>query len=287
MFFVKLASYLPFAWIYFWFRLMAHFLFHVMKYRRDVVYENIKNSFPEFSDKERLLIEKGFYLHFMEVFAELTKTYSFNKEDWRERCKLINPELLTAHLDNGEPVLLMSGHTANWEWQAHSYSSQLRYPVEFLYKPISNDRYERIMHQLRTRHGGIPIPKDKALREIIKRKKIPRIIGIVADQIPSIGTDKTWINFLNQDTAFYVGAERIATAVNYPVYFCDVVRVAKGKYEVTFKPIAKPPYSESPHIIKKYAELLEEAIQKNPSHYLWSHKRWKYSREYEKRVLGN
>ena len=241
------------------------------------MHQNIKNSFPDLGPEKRLQMEKRFYFHFMEVFAELTKSYSFKRSDWEERCRLVNPELLRVHLDKGEPVLLMSGHTANWEWPAHSISSQISYPMEFLFKEIKKDSYQDIMHKLRTRHGGLPIPKDLALREIIKRKEIPRVIGI-ADQIPSIGTDKEWIEFLNQETAFYVGAERIATSVGYPVYFCDTVRVGKGKYEVTFKPIAEPPYQEEPRIIQKYASLLEESIRKNPSDYLWSHKRWKYTR---------
>lgn len=242
------------------------------------MHENIKNSFPDLGSKERLQLEKRFYLHFMEVFAEFIKSYSFKKHDWEERCKLINPELLRAHLDKVEPILLLSGHTANWEWPAHSISSQIGYPMEFLFKSIEKDSYQGIMYQLRTRHGGFPIPKDLAVREIIKRKNQPRVIGIVADQIPSIGTEKEWVNFLNQETAFYVGAERIATSVGYPVYFCDMVRVSKGKYEVTFKPIAKPPYQGEPQIIEKFAALLEESIRRNPSDYLWSHKRWKYSR---------
>lgn len=279
MIFVKLASLLPINWLYFWFRLTAYFGFYISKYRREVVHENIKNSFPHLRQEERLELEQRFYFHFMEVFAEFTKSYSFKKGDWEKRCRLVNPELLRAHLDNGEPVLLMSGHTANWEWPAHSISSQIGYPMEFLTKEIKKESYQRIMHELRTRHGGLPISKDLALREIIKRKEIPRIIGIIADQIPSIGTEKEWIEFLSQETAFYVGAERIATSVGYPVYFCDTVRISKGKYEVTFKPIAKPPYQEEPRIIQKYALLLEESIRKNPSDYLWSHKRWKYSKE--------
>lgn len=286
MIFVKLASYLPFWWVYFWFRMTAYFSFYVLKYRRAVVHHNIKNSFPELSDSERLKIEKRFYLQFMEVFAEMTKSYSFKKKDWEERCKITNPEILTAHLDKKEPVLLISGHVTNWEWPAHSISSQMDYPMEFLYKPLKSKKYESIVHQLRTRHGGVPITKDNALREIVRRKKVPRIIGIVGDQVPSIGTEKIWVEFLNQESAFYSSPERIATAVNYPVYFCDVVRVSKGHYEVTFKPIAAPPYSDDPGIVTKYAEMLEESIRKSPSDYLWSHKRWKYTKEDEKRILG-
>lgn len=279
MFLIKLAAHLPFWWLYFCFKMTAYFGFYVLKYRRTVVHENIKVTFPDLTDRERLKLERKFYLQFMEVFAEMTKSYSFKKNDWQSRCKLLNPEVLKFHLDNGQAVVLMSGHTANWEWPAHSISQQIDYPMEFLYKPLKNNRFEDIMRHLRTRHGGIPIQKDEATQEILKRKDRPRIIGIIGDQMPSWVPEKIWTNFLNRDTAFYVGAERISTSLNYPVYFCDTVRIRRGYYEITFKEIAKPPYSKKSDIIIKFVQLLESAIRRNPSDYLWSHKRWKYTRD--------
>lgn len=276
---IKLASYLPERFIYFWFRALGGFAFYILKYRREVVRSNLKSAFPDFPEEKIRSLEKSFYFHFTEVFAEFIIAYRFTKSDWEKRCKLINPELLRDELDKGQPVVLLSGHMANWEWPAHSISRLMGYPMEFLYKPIKNQKYEEIMHNLRTRHGGRAIPKDTASREIIKRKDEPRVIGFIADQIPSIGTEKRWVDFLNKETAFYVGAERIAMAIQYPAFFCDTKRIGRGRYEVTFHPVAQPPYSDQPEIIETYAGLLEKAIQNSPGDYLWSHKRWKYTRE--------
>ena len=104
---------------------------------------------------------------------------------------------------------------------AFSIGQQMGYPIEFLYKPVKKPKFDQMMIELRTRHGGLALPKDSALRQIIKRRNEPRIIGILADQLPSIGADKYWIDFLNQSTAFYTGPQKIAQLMKYPVFYAD------------------------------------------------------------------
>ncbi|OEK06347.1 lysophospholipid acyltransferase family protein [Roseivirga misakiensis] len=287
MFFVKLLSYLP-SWCLYPFAEAGAFLaYHILKYRKGVVMENLKTAFPEKPDVELKKIARQFYRHFCQVFVEMILAYSYKKKDWQKRMKLINSEEVLHYLDKGVPTILVSGHVANWEWPAFSVGSQLGYPIEFLYKSVDNGYFESIMHRLRTRHGGTPIPKDNALREIVKRKNQPRVIGIIGDQLPAMGTEKQWIDFLNQETAFYVGAERIAKLTKYVVFYASVKRVGLGKYEMCVKEIAAPPYNkEDLNITANYVSALEETIRENPSDYLWSHKRWKYTKAQEQAALN-
>ncbi len=288
MFLIKLISLLPFWFIYFLSELISFLLYHVFRYRLRVVRKNLNQAFPEKSQEEIIKIEKGFYRNFPKVFLEIIKSYSFKKEDWNKHVSILNPELPTSYLENGVPVIMMGGHTANWEWTAYSVGQIMGYPMEFLYKPIKNKSFNRIMLNLRERHGGLAVPKDQAMRHIIKRRKQIRTIGIIGDQSPSMGTQKVWYNFLNRETAFYVGAERIATMAGYATFFVDFVRVSRGKYELKFIEIAKPPYEKGQTgIIEAYIRELEATIQAHPSDYLWSHKRWKYTREEEEAHMAS
>lgn len=288
MLFIKLFSRLPFWLLYPIAEAIAFFGYHVLRYRREVVEENLSISFPEKSKKEIRRIAKRFYRQFLQVFVESIKAYRFTQEDWIDRVPLKNPEVLKSYLAKDIPVLLMSGHTANWEWPAFSIGQQIGYPMEFLYKPVKNESFDKIMLALRTRHGGTAVPKEAAMREIIKRRKKSRLIGIIGDQLPSIGTEKQWLNFLNRETAFYTGSERIATLTNYAVFYVNTRRKGLGKYEVTFDPIATPPYKKGQKgIIEKYVSLLQDTIHKNPSDYLWSHRRWKYTKTEESEKLSN
>jgi Kdo2-lipid IVA lauroyltransferase/acyltransferase len=202
MFLVKALSRLPFWLLYAIGHTLSFLAFHIFQYRRKVVHQNLVKAFPDLSEKVIKKHEIAFYIQFVQVFIESIKGYRFTQKDWVKRVPLKNPELLTDYLEKGQPVILLSGHTANWEWPAFSIGQQIGYPIEFLYKPVKSEKADQMMLKLRTRHGGNAIPKDTALRQIIKRKMEPRIVGILADQLPSIGADKYWIHFLNQPRPF-------------------------------------------------------------------------------------
>jgi KDO2-lipid IV(A) lauroyltransferase len=284
---VKTLSFIPLSVFHAFGQFVAFLLYHVFHYRRDVVRQNMTSAFPNMPLGELKKEERKFYIYFVDVFLELMKAYQFKKEDWVKRVPLKGADLMLKHLDKGQPVILLSGHSANWEWPAFSIGQQMGYQMEFFYKPIKNVRFNEIMLKLRTKHGGVAIPKDSALRHIIKHKNEPRIIGILADQLPSIGADKYWINFLNQETAFYTGPQKIAQLVNYPVFYSETTRTARGYYETEFKQVMIPPYQKGGQaIVQKFADLLAETITRNPSDYLWSHKRWKYDKKQEQQVRG-
>ncbi len=283
MLIIRFLSLFP-LWFLYAFAEMAAFIgYHVLRYRKAVVIENLTLAFPEKSKTEIRKIARGFYRQFWQGSMESIKGFRFTKRDWKERVPLTNKEEVLSYLNKGVPVILMSGHVANWEWPAFSIGAQMEYPMEFLYKPLKNKKFEEIVLRMRTRHGGTAVPKDLAMREIIKRRRVPRLIGIIGDQLPSIGTEKVWLDFLNRETAFYVGAERIAKMTQYAVFYTDTQRTGRGQYSVTYKKIASPPYEkgDSIGIIEKYRDLLEETIHRNPSDYLWSHKRWKYTQAEE------
>jgi Kdo2-lipid IVA lauroyltransferase/acyltransferase len=287
MFLVKALSFIPLSVFHAFGRFVAFLLYHVFRYRRDVVRQNMTSAFPNMPLQELKKEERKFYVNFIDLFLELMKAYQFKKEDWVKRVPLIGADLMLEYLNKGEAVILLSGHSANWEWTSFSMSHQMGYPVEFIYKPLKNASFDKIMLNLRTRHGGVPVTKDSALRHIIKHKNEPRIIGMVADQLPSIGADKYWINFLNQETAFYTGAQKIAQMVNHPVFYLEATRKARGFYQIEFKQVMIPPYQKGGQaIVQKFADLLSDTISRNPSDYLWSHKRWKYDKKQEQQVRG-
>lgn len=288
MFFVKSLSLLPLGFLYFLAELTAILAFHVFHYRRGVVRRNLAAAFPEKSKLERIGIARNFYRQFFQVFAEFMKAWRFTKEDWLERFPITNPEVVEEYLKKGVPIVLMSGHTANWEWGGYSISAHFNYDLDFLYKPVKKKAFDDIMLKLRTRHGGRAISKDNAIREVLKRRKKPRFVGFIGDQLPSMGTEKYWLNFLNRPTAFYVGAERIATLTQYAAFYADVHRTGRGRYELTFKKLGEPPYEKGEQgIIANFVEMLEDTIHRHPSDYLWSHKRWKYTKEEEEAHLAS
>ena len=114
------------------------------------------------------------------------------------------------------------------------------------------------------------------LADIIKRRNIPRVIAMVADQEPVNSERKHWLRFLNRDSAFFLGAEEIVRATHYAALFIELRRVARGQYEMSLHPLADAGERLAKgEFTERYARLVEQQIRRAPPDWPWSHKRWK------------
>ena len=109
----------------------------------------------------------------------------------------------------------------------------------------------------------------------------PRGYALIADQTPRQEDPKHWTRFLNRDTAFFVGAEKIAHFLDAPVLFVAMRRVRRGHYSVRLVPLAEPPYGNEANdgtspIMERFARNLEREVVERPADFLWLQKRWKY-----------
>jgi KDO2-lipid IV(A) lauroyltransferase len=88
-----------------------------------------------------------------------------------------------------------------------------------------------------------------------------------------------WTTFLNQDTDFYRGPEKVAIMLDMAVIYLNVIKVKRGYYEVDIKLITEHPREEKPDFITaRTVEILEEIIRDKPEYWLWSHRRWKHKK---------
>jgi KDO2-lipid IV(A) lauroyltransferase len=277
MFFLKLISKLPFPVLF----LLSDFLFlvtyHIVRYRRKLVRKNLRNSFPDKSLNEIIVIERQFYHNFCDYGVETIKLLTIRKEDLARRLVFKNIEPLEKYKSNKQSVILLASHQFNWEWMVAAGNFQLPFDVDFVYQPVKNQLINDFLVTCRSRFGSYPIRRNQVAREIVKRKSILRAVAIVADQYPGQKKDKKYfIKFLNQETAFFQGANQLASLTQFPVMYGAVEKVKRGYYEVTMMPIAEPPYEkETPVIIENYAKAAEGVIKRYPSGWLWTHRRWK------------
>ncbi|MDW7694020.1 lysophospholipid acyltransferase family protein [Flammeovirgaceae bacterium SG7u.111] len=281
VFLLKLLSRLPFPVLY----LLADFLnfiaYRVIKYRRDVVWDNISKCFPEKNEEEVAQIVKGFYRNFSDTIVEILKSFTISREDFLKRVSLVNKEAMGDYLKNNQPVVAVLSHQTNWEWVNLGTSALFQGEVlKPVYKTLSNKTFDKLIFDMRAKFGAQPLEMKLTFRDVIKNRKNTQVIGLVADQTPGIDDDKYWINFLGRETAFYTGAQKIAEIGNFPVVFFGIRRLKRGKYEIFIQKIAEGPYEKGgQEIVEKFAKATEDMIRKAPSDWLWSHNRWKYTKE--------
>lgn len=277
------VSLLPFRVLYAISSIIAFVLYHIIRYRRDVVSENIAKSFPQMPQDERVRLEKQFYTHFCDLMIESIKFFSISKSEMKKRMRFKGLEQLDESYNNGKHVAAYLGHYANWEWISSLPLWLKKYQCSQMYHPLENLVTDKLIGYTRERFGGINIPVDFCIRHMIEcqRQGKPVIIGFIADQAPYWTNIHYWTNFLNHpDTPIFTGAERLIRKFDMDVFFLDVTRVRRGYYEVEFKPITKNA-KECPEfwITEQYTRMFEENIMRAPAYWLWSHRRWKRTKE--------
>ena len=281
--FVWLISFLPFRVLYLVADLNYLLLYYVIHYRRKVVRTNLCNSFPEKSLREIKAIERKYYKHLADLSIELYKLWHMSETSIRKRCVFKNTELPQSYFNEGRSVIGVLGHYGNWEWMS-SYSLWMPREFDFftLYKPLHNAVADKMMIRLRSRFGAKPVPKNDILRRIVENKRNGRLFlaGFIGDQTPNRANLNFWMEFLNQDTPILVGTEKIARKFGLPVISLKMRKVRRGYYEVDFVDVCSDPGQLEPgELTRIHTRLLERYIREVPELWLWSHKRWKLTRE--------
>lgn len=282
---VWLVSFLPLRILYVFSDILYYLLYYLVGYRRKVVAENLRRSFPEKTKEERERIEKKFYRNLCDVFVELYKPWHMTEAEMKRRCVFKNTELLQHYYAQGRSVIGVLGHYGNWEWMA-SYSLWMGREVDFytLYKPMHNKVLDKMMIRIRSHFGAKPVPRNDILRVIVKNRQEGRLFlaGFIGDQTPNVHNLNFWMDFLNQDTPVLLGTEKIATKFNLPVISLYMRKIRRGYYEVEFTDLCSEPKRLAPgELTRMHTRMLEQQIREAPEHWLWSHKRWKHRREKE------
>jgi KDO2-lipid IV(A) lauroyltransferase len=260
---------------------IAFLLKEVIKYRKQTIEQNLKNSFPESSNEELKTYKNIFYKHLADIFIEAFKALTISKRNVLKRYKCNNPELIEPYFKDGKSILLLSSHYNNWEYMVLSLGMQFSFHGIGVGKRMSNKSFEYLMHKRRTRFGTEVCYNDNVKEVFKKYEKEHKSCAymLLSDQSPNDTFKSYWTNFLNQDTPVIFGGEYFAKKYNYPVFYYKVNKERRGYYSFDIVPLSiNPQEEEYSQITLKYVSLLEKTIEKNPPFWLWSHKRWKHKR---------
>lgn len=278
--FLYLISLLPFPVFYLFSDFIYFLLYRVVGYRKKVVFENLKNSFPEKSYNELKKIEKDFYRYLCDLFLETIKTLTISRSEAVKRCKFnAKTTLVFNELANkNQSSIIVMGHYGNWEWAGNSFSLQCKQQLYVIYHPLSNKYFDKLMYDLRTRFGTKLYAMKDTMREMIRNKNEVNATAFIADQTPSPDS-AYWTTFMNQDTPVFWGTEKIAQKLNYPIVYITIKKIKRGYYEVDSELLINEPKNTSlGEISELHTRKLESDIITQPSIWLWSHRRWKHKK---------
>lgn len=270
---------LPFPVLYLLSNKLFFLFYYVFGYRKKIVLQNIRKSFPDKTEKEHIEICKKFYKHFCDIIVESLKTFTISEKEVLKRVVCNHPEVINKYFDKQGSVIISGGHFNNWELFAVAVDSLIKPKAAGIYKPLSNKYFDTKMLSTRGRYGLIMVPTKEVKHFFDAHINISTATIFGADQSPSNPNNAYWMNFLNQDTGVTFGTEKFAKEYNYPVIYGRLNKVKRGYYSLDFLEVSDAPretaYGE---ITEKVTLLLEKDIQAAPEYWLWTHRRWKHKR---------
>lgn len=280
---LHLMAWMPLGVLYAVSDMLFVIVFHVVRYRRKVVEQNLLESFPEKGDAERKEIARKFYHFLCDYFVETIKLLHISDEEMRRRLEFRDVGIVDDCIEGGRSVILYCAHYCNWEWLPSITlwsRNRHRSDVTFsqVYRPLKNEWFDRLFLRLRSR-WTVNFTKKSVFRDLIRIKRAGgfAVTGFLSDQHPSLNDPGYITRFLNHDTAMISGTATLACRLDSSVLYFDVERVRRGYYRCTIRPIALAP-GEMPEdeITDGYTRLLEASIRRQPEFWLWTHKRWKH-----------
>ena len=254
---------------------------YVVRYRREVVRRNLSNSFREKTAGELRAIEKGFYHNLSEVFVDTIKLATISREKILERMVFRNVEHHERKLQGRSWIAAMS-HFGSWELTIN-YACLTDHRMLAVYRPLHSAAFDRFYHKVRSRFGTQPVAMNSIYKEVFKAHRAgaqPVGVALIADQTPPFHEIHHWYRFLEQDTPFFSGFEKLALRFHMPVFFMYVRKVAPRHYEAEFEMIYDGEETVSEYeITQRYVVRLEAMIRETPELWMWSHRRWKHRRK--------
>jgi KDO2-lipid IV(A) lauroyltransferase len=278
----KIINNIPFRIKYFLSDILSPAINHLVGYRKKVILNNLKNSFPQMNDTQIKSITNSFYRHLTDLIFEIIKLDSLSETELFRRVAVSGEDILTKLAEQKKGVVMVMSHSGNWEWtsQRVCFSGRCFDYVGVIAKEVSDPYFDQYFTDIRMKlqkGNSEIIPFTQTARYLASIRNKTSMIITIADQTPHKDQIQYRTDFLNQDSGVFLGPERIAKSLNYAVVFCHVTKTGRGFYHIDYELITDAAKEKQPfEITNSHVKMLEDDIRKQPEIWLWSHRRWKY-----------
>lgn len=277
--FIYIVASLPFTITNYLSSFIYFILYKLLNYRKNVIFSNLQNSFPNKSTEEINSIAIKYYHHLSDLFLESLKGLVFTRKTISKRVINVNQDIYDDYYHKKQSIIVVMSHSGNWEWVCQMSQVNCKQQVQCVYKTLSSNGFDWLMYRIRSKFGAIPVPMEQVLRLMTANKNEITATAFIGDQNPSNGKTAHWVDFLNQDTPFMNGPEKIAKMFNYPIVYLSTRKIKRGYYQCNSEILIENPkdYADG-EITDIIAKRTEREIEEQPEIWLWSHRRWKHKR---------
>jgi KDO2-lipid IV(A) lauroyltransferase len=257
---------------------MFRLFYHLSSKHRLIAIHNLKCAFPEKRVEEIIAITKGVYRTMAIVTADFFDIPSLTKDNINHLVEVEGVEHCKKALEQNRGILMVGAHFGNWELAAIVFSLVIK-PAVVIYRPLDNAILDNLVYTVRSSTGSTPLPKNRAMRQMLRSLKRNEVIGILIDQNVA-WQEGVFVDFFGRPACTNNGLALIAMHTEAPVIPAYIVRLENGKYRFVIKEEIKliRTGDEDKDILintQNYTSFVEDIVRKYPDQWLWVHQRWK------------
>jgi KDO2-lipid IV(A) lauroyltransferase len=250
--------------------------FVLLRYRREVILENLGRAFPDASAAERRSLGVAACRHLLLAFAEFFRIPRYRRIGLERVVEIRGIEHFDAAKAKGKGVLCVSGHLGSFELCVAAVARRAA-PVNLVVKPFRG-AFEAFASWIRQGSGLGLIPADGAIRPILKALGRNEAVVFVLDQNATrkIGV---FVDFFGEPACTMSALALIALRTGAPVIAAIPKREGRGH---VLEVLPEIPMDEQGsreqtvrHMTRRYTRVIEDAIRASPEQWFWTHKRWR------------
>lgn len=260
---------------------LAALIYRVNRRHRQIAMENLRLAFGDrYSEAEREQIVRGVYRHFLRMVMEMLHIpRKLHLTSWRQRITLSGHEAVLDRLLDGGPVIMVSGHFGNWEMAGYLFGV-FGFPSYSVARALDNPYLDRFLGKFRERTGQKLIPKKDGFDQMEQVLRDGGLLSFLADQ--DAGQRGLFVEFFGRPASTHKAIALLAIEHQAPIIVGGALRIGPGfRYEVVCEDLIEPAdwanqSDEVTWITQRFTSGLERMIRRDPSQYLWLHRRWKH-----------
>lgn len=244
--------------------------------KRRIAMENMGKAFPEFSETELRQRVDAMFVHIGKSVIEMLRLDLFSEADIDEIFMPSGLENLREAYAFNRGVILLSGHVGFWEVGTFLLP-RLGFPADFVAKKMKNPQADKYITRMREAAGGRCIDSKSGARKILRSLSQNKGVAVLIDQHRST-REGVAVPFFGRPASTTPIIARLAMKYQIPVVPIFSYRRSDDRYDFQVQPmffLKDEPESSVEENTALLTTIIEAAIRKDVTQWLWLHRRWR------------
>jgi len=245
--------------------------------RRELALANLRAAFPDRNETECRVILRRTFSYLGRHVIEFLNFDAMSADEILQIVEIEGGEYVEQAMAQGRGVMYFAGHFGSWELQIMMHAFRFE-RIVMVARTLDNPLLDRLIERIRTRVGTTVLPRQGAVRGLLRALQGGGSLGLMVDQHiqdrSAVQVDyfgrPAWTTSTIASLALHTGAPII------PVF---AFPLPDGRYRMVYEsPVAVPSTDDDDPIqtyTQRCTDRLEVRVRRDPHLWLWMHRRWR------------